>query len=317
MLLSLVFTLPAMFVYARVLALNPEMNLAQISEKVLGRVSGKIVTALMTLYALQLGSIVVSNFYFYVGATILQETPHFFVAGLLVLVCIYMAKSGIEILGKWSHVAFFAVMVALSLTLVLSFNQYEIERLKPVGEHRFRDLIDLAFARFSFPFAELVLFLFLGSSIRKEHSPYKIYCSSCLIGITALLILVLRNLMVLGPEMVSAVYFPSYIAARVINVSTFLTRVEGTISMNYIVSGVVKISLCLFASAIGLASLLGVSDYKKIVVPAGMIIFALSITNYPVIIWIASEVRAKKEKRVAGKVDRATGKGSRATGTRA
>lgn len=325
LLMSFALFLPVVLVYARILDLNPEMNIAQISEKVLGKLFGKVIIALMTCYSLMLGSLVVTNFYFYVGVTILQQTPHYYVAGLLVLVCIYMAKSGVEVLGKWSYAATIFALVALIFTIVLSYNQYEIERLLPVGEHEFGEIFELACARVAYPFAEIVLFLFLGHALRKEYSSYKILLTSSIIGLMSLLILVVRNILVLGPELISAVYFPSYIAARVISVSTFLTKVEGSISMNYIVSGIVKISVCLFASAIGLSSLFGIADYKKLVVPTGIIIFALCMINYPgiiemfrflevyqyfailfqivipVIIWIASEIRARKQKKSAAK----------------
>lgn len=317
--LSLIFTMPTVLLYGRILKLFPEMTLSAILISTFGKILGRIILALMTWYAISLGSLVMSNFYFFVGVTTLQSTPHLYVAGIMLIACLYMAKSGIEVFGKWSHIAFPIAVITMLITVILSFNRYEFGRIQPIGNHPIGELTNLAFSQFTFPFAETVLFLFFGHALRKEYSSYRIYVISSLLGFLILWIIVVRNILVLGPEMMSAVYFPSFTAARIISVGSFLTRIEGTISMNFILSGVVKITLCLIAASIGTAGLLGVENYKTLVVPVGMLIFALCMINYPSIldmmafievyqyyaipfqlvipiaIWVTAEISAKRK----------------------
>jgi spore germination protein KB len=132
----------------------------------------------------------------------------------------------------------------------------------------------------------------------------------------------LRNIALLGP-LAQIQYFPSYIAARIIDVGDVLTRIEGTISMNFIISGLTKISLCLLVAAKGIAHLLGVSNYRRILIPVSVLALAISVTLYtsamemfafinvypyyampfqvfiPILVWLLAEIKIKRQKKLA------------------
>ena len=115
-----------------------------------------------------------------------------------------------------------------------------------------------------------MLILSVAGAIKKTDSPYKVYLGAMLLGALVLLVVVVRNTEILGAPMMGAEYFPSYVAARVIDVGDFLSRIEITIAMNFILAGIVKISMCLIAAAKGAARLFAVSDYRRIVMPVGV-----------------------------------------------
>jgi len=134
----------------------------------------------------------------------------------------------------------------------------------------------------------------------------------------------LRNIAVLGAPMMSAEYFPSYAIARVIKVGNFLSRIEVVVAINFVIGGIVKISLCLLAATRGVTRLFGLKDYRKLVMPMGLLLVAICSILYentmdmftflpvyqyyallfqvviPVIVWIAAEINARKKKRQGG-----------------
>ena len=117
-----------------------------------------------------------------------------------------------------------------------------------------------------------------------------------------------------------AEYFPSYISARIISISDFLARIEGSISTNFIFAGVSKIALCLLAASKGLANLFQIQNYKKIILPVSLTAVALScilfsstmeMINFlkiymiyaipfqiiiPVLVWLGCEIKTRFEK---------------------
>lgn len=77
-----------------------------------------------------------------------------------------------------------------------------------------------------------------------------------------LAILVAVDIMIFGIPLVSSLYFPSYTAAEIIDIVGFISRIEVLVSGNYIIFGVVKISVCLFVSCKGVAKLFKFKNYK-------------------------------------------------------
>jgi len=325
LLLAVAFFIPVALVYARIMRLYPKKDIFEIMETALGKPAGKILTVLLSLYAVHLSALVLRNFSEFIQVIALPKTPQLTMMIGMLLVTVYLARSGAKALGRWSLVAIILVLAVVVFTVVFSIDRMRFEHIQPVLVHDLPKIASGAFNIFSFPFAESVLLLGIASAIKKKDSPYKLYIFGALLGAAVLLVVILRNLFVLGPAMLQADYFPSYTAARIVRVADFLSRIEGSISMNLILAGIVKITLCLLAASKGTARLIGLEDYRQIVLPVGLIVLALCTVLYknimemfdfvrfypyyalpfqvilPILVWIAAEIRTRKQKNVSGR----------------
>lgn len=323
LLLAALIILPFTIVYARIIRLYPGKDLFEILEILFGKIFGKVLIILMSWYALHLGALVLRNFSEFIQITSMPETPQLPLMIAMMVVTAYVAKSGIEALGRWSLAVIPVVIFVILITTVLAIPKMEFDNILPVMEHGLGTIASGAYGIFTFPFAETVLFLGVASAIKTSDSPYKIYTRSIGVATVALLFVVVRNLEVLGPVTMKSRYFPSFSAARVIEVGDFLSRIEGVISMNFLLTGVVKISLCLLAAAKGTAKLFGFNDYRSMVMPVAILMVALSATVYtnvmemfsflkyyqfyaipfqiiiPLAVWITAEFKVKKQKKPA------------------
>ncbi len=319
-------TIPILLVYARIIRLNPGKDIFEILEFLMGKVIGKAVIALMSWYALHLAAMVLRNFSEFIQISAMPETPQLPIMILMILVTAYMARSGIEALGRWSLATVPLVLFVVVMTVLLSLNKMHFTHIQPVMDHPFGQIASASFTIFTFPFAETVLLLGVAGAIKKEDSPYKLYVGASLLGALVLLIVLVRNIELLGAPMMGAEYFPSYVAARVINLGDFLSRIEITIGMNLILAGIVKISLCLLTATKGVARLFGVNDYRRLVMPMALMTVALCAIVYkstmemfaflpvyqyyalpfqvaiPLIVWILAEVKNRKQKKGAAAV---------------
>ena len=110
--------------------------------------------------------------------------------------------------------------------------------------------------------------------------------------------------------------------ARLIEVGSFLSRIEGTISINLILAGITKITVCLICATKGLSKLFHLQDYQRLVFPTGLLVLALcsnlfenilemfEFTDYysfyaapfqtliPIMTWIGGEIYVKKHRTV-------------------
>lgn len=321
-LVAIIMALPMVLIYARIIKLNPGESLFDISEKLFGKIIGKIIIVLVTWYAIHLGTMVLCNFEKYIEITSLLNTPEILVAGLMVFVTIYIGKSSITTLGKWSSFVLPIVISIVVLTIIMATGSLDVNNILPIMGHSPSTIVNGSINIFSFPFAETVLLLCLGCFFKKEDSPYKIYISGLLIGGIILIIVFLRNITILGVGLVTETYFPSYAATRIIEFGDFLTRVEGAITINFVLAGITKIAVCLIAATKGISKLFNVKNYKDLIVPTGVMILTLCTFLYssvlqmfgfikvypiyafpfqviiPIIIWIASEINVRKKSNV-------------------
>lgn len=322
-LIAAAFAAPVMLIYARLMKLYPEKGLFEIAEAATGKVSGKIVTALYTWYAFHLGALVLRNFVEFIQVNVLRETPRIAVMILFMSTTAYLIRSGLKTMGKIATISLSVVISIVIITAIGSVNQMELFYLLPVLSTDTGKLIESGYSTFAFPLAETVLFLTTAAAVRKEDSPYRIYLWSLVIATLILLAVLVRNLLILGPAMTGISYFPSFVAARIINIGDFFARIEGSIATNFMFSGIIKISVCLFAAATGVAKLAGLSDHKRLVLPLGILMMALSEIVYvnlmemfawlniykyyaipfeliiPVYLWIMAEIKARKSQGIA------------------
>ena len=320
LLLASAYTVPMLLIYARIIKLYPEKDLFETIEIVMGKIVGKIVIVLMAWYALHLCALVLRNFSEFIQIVTMPETPQLPIMLAMIMVVVYMAKSGVETMGKWSVITLTVVLMVVIVTIIFSLNKMDFTNILPFMEHSFQEISNGAFRLYAFPFAETVLFLCLADALKKKSSPYKLYMFGLLIGCGVLMLVILRNLFMMGPKLVGASYFASYMTVRLINIADFFARIEGFISMNFILAGIIKITVCLLAAAKGTARLFGVSNYRKLVLPVSLLAVALSAIVYqnvmemfdflrfytyyavpfqviiPLAVWIAAEIQTRRKK---------------------
>jgi spore germination protein KB len=316
------FAIPAFAIYARILSLFPGQNLYEILEVLFGRIAGKLFSLLYVWYSFHLGSLVLRNFQEFIKVVALIETPAMISVMFMGVLCIWVAKEGIEVLGRYSQfmvpilAATILIIVALSMTLA------DFDNLLPVLYDGFRPVLSDAFSAFSFPLAETVLFMAVLPLDRKKNNPYKIFYLSLAAAGTLVLLVTLRNALVLGPNHLGHYYFASYTTVSLVKIGRFLQRIEVTVAVTFLFAGFVKISVCLLGASKGIASIFKLKDYRQIVTPTGllmmvtscfiyqsimeMIEWALKIYKFyafpfqaifPVLFWIVAEIKAGKQKK--------------------
>lgn len=279
-LIGIAISLPMCFVYSRLLKLFPGKNLFDIVEEVFGSIVGKAITLIFIWYFFHLGALIIRNITEFIQIVSFTETPQFFVAIFIGLLVIYMVKSGIEVLGRWTEFVLPIIIFIIILTIGLSAPEMNFNHLKPVLYNGFKPVFQGAYALFTFPFAETVIFTVIFSSLEQQNKSFKVYSLSIIMSGVILLLVALRNILVLGAANINTLYFPSYSAVSIINIGDFLQRIEVVVSITLILSSIAKLSVCLFATSIGVSKLFNFDDYKLVAAPICLLMLNLSFIIY-------------------------------------
>lgn len=279
LLLAIAISVPIFAMYARIVQLMKGKGFFTTLIEWYGNILGKIMIGLFSSYFIYLAAVVVRNFSEFMEIVALPQTPQPPIILFIVLVCIYMVKSKIQVITQWAVIALYITLFIVLTTVLAALPLAKPENLLPFLEHPPALLLQSASRIVAFPFAECVAFLPLLSSV-KNGNPYKIYFSCLFLGGLILLTVMLRNIMIIGGELLAIEQFPSYTAAKILEVGRFLSRIEGSISINFIVAGITKIAVCMYSGTLGVSKIIEARNLDQIVMPLGLFIMSLSLILY-------------------------------------
>ncbi len=323
--IAILAAIPILMMYSRILSHFPEKGFFEILEETFGKNAGKLIALPFIWFAFHLGALVLRNFGEFIITVALPETPEIVPMLIYVFICIFAIKDGLTTVANCSSFFTYISIFVLVLFGFLSIPNMRPENFEPVAFEGIKPIIEGAFSSITFPFLETIVFLMIFKPINSNKSVRKVFISGLLIGGIFVLFTTSRNIMVLGSEAIGTVYFPSYAAVTRINIGDFLQRLEIAVSIVFLVSGFVKISVCLLAASKGLSRILGFASYKSIVIPVGLLMTTLAVVVYdnimdmfewafyiwpyyaivfqvilPFLIFIAVEIKARKTENPQG-----------------
>lgn len=272
--------IPLVWMYCKIAITFPEKTIFEIFEILFGKIIGRIFMVLYSWYFLHLGSLVMRNFGEFINTLAMPETPMFVPMICIGVLCIWVAKSGIEVLARTSKVLLVVCLIVIVIIQFCTIPILDISNIKPILENGWRPVADGAFSTVSFPYAESIAFMGSLYCIERKKSPYRMYFSSVILAGILMMVIALRNLFVLGSSVVGMLYFPAYLAVSKINIGDFIQRVEGSVAIVFVAGVFVKISTCLLASSNGIAKIFNLKDYRSVVIQVGLIMSYLAYFVY-------------------------------------
>lgn len=316
--LGMIISFPILMLYSRILSLFPGKDLFDIVEIIFGKFFGKILVLVYAWFAFHLGSLVLRNFGEFINSVSIPETPEIIPMIVIVLLCAYGIKAGVEVLSRWGEFASVILISFVLLSILLLIPAMELNNIQPSLAKGMMPIFQGAYSVFSFPFAETVIFTLVFSSLKSKKSPYKVYTWGLILGGIVLFFTTLTEILVLGETQFTTTFFPSYTTVSRTNVGDFIQRAEIIVSIAFLGAGFVKVSVCLLATCKGLAKLVGANDYRFIVTPTSLLMVCLAHLVYeslmemtewafttwsyyafvfqvalPVIVWICAEIKKK------------------------
>lgn len=323
LLISTVLFLPIILIYCRICSLFPGKDIYEIADLVLGRALGSAVTLLLSVYALNITALVIRNFTEFTTVISLDNTPIIVLILFIGSASLYLVKCGIQTLGRWSAIAFVVITIFSVTTVFLSYSSIDPRNLLPIMEADGRTLINNALMLGSIAIGDNILMLTLVDNLRSKGKIYKAYLGGTLTGVFILLYMMLRNAMILGKSVVINAKFTSYLSVRLVNIGPFLERIDALLAFTFIILGITKVALALYATSKGAARLMGIRNPHDVATPIFMLAAALCSTVcrnmmdmfsfmsvypiiavffqlvIPVVILIAAEIRLHKNPMLA------------------
>ncbi|MEY2191993.1 GerAB/ArcD/ProY family transporter [Neobacillus sp. BF23-41] len=270
-----------LFLLLKTLTLFQDKDLFSVIQKLLGKYLGFIVCLLIFLissYAISFDTRTYTNiirtFYF-------TTTPNLIIYALLMVICTYGAKKGIQHIGSVAYLVVYLTVVSLWFALMLSTQESTIRAIFPIwGPGKLEILKQSSqkltlFADF-FLFTMFIPFLTSIKEFKKGTWFAFVYVSIQLSG--AILIFICMFDASLG-----GIGYPFHTAIRFISIGNFLPNVEIIFFVTWLVSAFIRFTAFLYLNTLMFGHLFKIKDFEYLI-PSLATIYLLigSIPEAPV-----------------------------------
>lgn len=253
-------------------------TIIEINEMVFGPIIGKFISLLFIWYILHLGALVLSNFAHFFHLEMYPATPVTITMLLMMLVCASAVSRGVEVIARCSLILVPITIIVLVFDSLLLIPHIDLHNLMPIMDVPIKQLLLASHGAASFPFAETVAFLMILAFLNHPEEGPDMIARGLVIPGLLIVFVVARNDAVLGP-MADYFNYTSYHAIQMIEMADVLTRLEVLVAINLMTMGFIKICVLFYGTALGLGQVFNLNSYRPLVLPVGVLMVILAVTN--------------------------------------
>lgn len=285
--ISCIVTIVFFLLIYKLMARFPGKNIFEIYEAVLGKVLGKLVTIIFSIYLMFYCSSSIREFLEMIKSYSLPNTPPSIIIGTFILVLALLCYKGIENIARFSYLIFYPVLLGICLILILAIPYYKLNYIKPYFGYGFKKTVLVGFLRSS-AYQEVILLCFIIKSIHGLKNLKKIGFTAILLSGVFFSVTILCCIMDFGygtgQENVSGVYQLS----RMIYYNRYFQRIEAVFLFIWVLAAVQNAALSLYFSIITYCESFNIKEYKNFILPFCFFAFmgALIPSNFSEVIEI-------------------------------
>lgn len=207
---------------------------------------------------------------------LLPQTPLLVIGALLAVTIGMIARGGIETVARVNETFAPALIAVIFLMPLLTGREFEMRFIQPfLGQGVGPPVRGAWYAVSYLGEVMLIPFLFSGQTFR-----FKLGLYGLLFGVLLLELLLISNILALGPELLARQIYPNYALIRQIRLTDFLDRMDLVLAGIYLPSMFAKISFSLYGVLHGLNRIAPAASGRLLAVPISMLGLSCGVWFY-------------------------------------
>ncbi len=273
---------PFIWMYYYLGKLYSGKTLVEILISVFGKWFGWIVSACFVIFVCFLNvASVLSYVGYFMKTEYMTETPSYAFYTLIAVVLMIGLLYGLETIARSAEVFIYIVTAVIILAMLLSIPNIKVENLLPVLEKGVTPVLKGSLYLSSYlTWPIIILNMIYPANVQDISKARKPLFLGYIWGAAINFICTIMTIMVLGGTITARADYPTYLVAKEINIG-IITRIEGIVSGAWIITEFIRAILYFYAGLIGFSQLFGLKDYKRIVLPLGLIVLVFAGVIYP------------------------------------
>lgn len=223
-------------------------NPIYIKTKVLfGNFIGSIINYLLIFCYLIIGVTLLFNISNFIISQYLTNTPLIVVTMTFGSVCLYAISKGIYTISKISFIYVVIIVILFVLGIILLKSDIKIDNIKPILEFGIKSPFISSFI-YTLLFCSPMncILVIPKSSIENSNSSNRYLIITYLIVSIMICLVIFVSSGVLGKYLIDIYQYPFYITLKKISVFNFIDRIENFLSVQFILSCFVSISMIIY-----------------------------------------------------------------------
>ncbi|WP_138752424.1 GerAB/ArcD/ProY family transporter [Paenibacillus sinopodophylli] len=279
-LLSLIVTLLLAIVIGHVCREANRHSLLAWLRSRLGKIIATAVGLILCMYYFIASVIIVRQFADFMSTETLMATPLVMLAGIIVLVSVYIASQGIESLARVIFVVFLFFMFFVCLNTALIWGQSDFKQFLPLleslpADHMKAMLMPLGCL------SEIAVLLLLAPFLETPASGIKIALWSTLISGLICVVVTGVTITVFGTKIISAISYPAFAAIGTVEISQFIERVDVLLVSAWTASMFAQVSIYTFGFFQMVTQTFKLTSHFSQYAAGGLLILATALYAWP------------------------------------
>ena len=259
--------------------LYPKQTVIQFSEHIIGRFAGKALGFLLLFFYIQVTGEIIRSYTEFIVNSFLVNTPISVIMASMAFLCALTVHGGLETMGRVAQMFIPVFIVPFLISIILLSPDMEFKNIFPILGDGMMPPIKGAIVPGGW-FTEFFLISFLLPFLADQKKGMKYGMISVFAVMMTLVAVNLIVLFVLGPATSSKEY-PLMNVARYVSIAEFFEHLESAVMAVWVVGAFVKISVFYYATTLGTAQWLNLSDYRPIVWPLGILMLEFGVWSFP------------------------------------
>jgi spore germination protein KB len=245
---------------------HPNMNLLEISEKVLGKWLGKGLGICYILITTYFGAVLSGQGFDLVSRTIMPFMSQYIFLIVIIPLFILLYFTGIEVMARFSEVVFPILTASILLISLLTFPRFERGELFPILAEGITPVLKASLKIAPLPMEYILFLAGLLSFLPRQSSDLKqmkkgIWRAVLLVAFLDT-VTVLIQIITFGPFETMRLTYGLMVLAKMIEVSNTVTGLESIFALIWLGAYIIKVGAFFYAGLWGLKSVFGLKNKK-------------------------------------------------------
>ncbi|CAM4191709.1 spore germination protein KB [Paenibacillus endophyticus] len=210
---------------------------------------GKLISTglglILCVYYFVASAVIVRQFTNFMSEQALMNTPMAMLAGIIVLVSVYIASQGIESLSRVIFVVFLFFMFSVGLNIILIWGQFDFNQFLPIFESPPADHMEAMLMPLGC-LSEIAVLLLLVPYLETPTSSIKVAIWGTVISGTIFVCVSMVTIAVFGTKIIGAISYPAFAAIGTVEIGHFIERVDVLLISAWTASMFAQVSIFTF-----------------------------------------------------------------------
>ncbi|AWZ48909.1 spore gernimation protein KB [Clostridiaceae bacterium 14S0207] len=261
-LISIIAAMPIMCMYGSIINFYPEKNIFEIIQCVFGKIFGKLLNIVITIYSFLLATFILRDFVDFIKITSLPNTPTILIMSCIGLLDIYLLSTNMQVLVAWVKFFIRFILIFFIIVSITLIPQMHIRNLFPILNSGIKDLLIQSYKLLTFPFTELFIFLTFFDHVKFDKNTKKVFIKALIVGGIVATTCVLINIMLLGKQAYSAFFYGGYEGIKRIKIQGEFQRLEIVVTIAFTILQFSEMTFCVLGAWKGIENIFSINNKK-------------------------------------------------------